>query len=61
MREAKMTNLELNENERDVLALALDASLNRLVDEISHTDTRDYKVFLKERKDVLVKIREMLH
>lgn len=56
-----MTNLELSEEERDVLAAALDSNLNRLTDEISHTDTRDYRVFLKERKDVLVKIRAMLH
>ena len=34
---------------------------SRLKDEISHTDSHDYREFLKERKEVLVKLREQLH
>jgi hypothetical protein len=60
-KEVKMMRLELNGAEEKVLADALDSSLSRLSDEISHTDTHDYRVFLKERKEILVKLREKLH
>ena len=53
--------LDLNDAEEKVLADALDSNLSRLSDEISHTDAHDYRVFLKERKEVLVKLREKLH
>ncbi len=56
-----MNNLQLSDEERKVLADVLDASLSELGDEISHTDTRDYRQFLKDRKEVLTKIRGMLH
>jgi hypothetical protein len=56
-----MINIKLQDEERDVLTAVLDKSLSGLSDEIAHTDTRDYKDFLKERKETLVKIREMLH
>ena len=57
----KMMRLELNDAEEKVLADALDSNLSRLSDEISHTDAHDYRVFLKERKEILVKLREKLH
>ncbi len=53
--------LELSETEEKVLADTLDASLSRLGDEISHTDSRDYREFLKQRKEVLAKLREKLN
>ena len=56
-----MINIGLQDDERDVLAVIIDKSLSGLSDEIAHTDARDYKDFLKERKETLVKIREMLH
>jgi len=56
-----MMRLELNEAEEKVLAETLESSLSRLRDEISHTDTHDYREFLKERKEILVKLREKLH
>ena len=56
-----MTSLELNDTEEKVLANALDSSLSRLSDEISHTDAHDYRVFLKERKEILVNLRGKLH
>ena len=56
-----MMHLELDEEERNALAETLDTDLSGLTDEISHTDTRDYREFLKKRREVLEKIRGMLH
>lgn len=56
-----MFKIELQENERDVLATTLDKSLSDLINEIAHTDDRDYKNFLNDRKVTLVGIRKMLH
>jgi hypothetical protein len=59
--EVEMMRLELSDTEEKVLADALDSNLGRLQDEISHTDSHDYRVFLKERKEILIKLREKLH
>jgi hypothetical protein len=56
-----MMRLELSDAEEKVLAEALDSNLGRLKDEISHTDSHDYRVFLKERKEILIKLREKLN
>lgn len=56
-----MTRLELNKTEEEVLAETLDASLSRLGDEIAHTDSHDYREFLRERKELLMKLRGKLH
>lgn len=56
-----MLNLKLNDNEGKILAETLDISLSRLRDEISHTDSHDYREVLKQRREVLVKLREKLH
>lgn len=56
-----MMRLELNDVEEKVLADTLKSSLNRLGDEIAHTDSHDYREFLKDRKEVLIKLREKLH
>ncbi len=56
-----MIELKLNDAEEKVLAETLETSLGRLRDEISHTDARDYRDFLKERKEILLKLREKLH
>jgi hypothetical protein len=53
-------NIELSQKERTVLAEALESSLFSLSDEISHTDTYEYRKFLEDRRNVLTKIREML-
>lgn len=55
-----MMNLELSQKERTVLAETLDSSLFTLSDEISHTDTFEYRKFLEDRRNVLNKIRDML-
>ena len=55
-----MFKIQLQENEREVLAVTLDKSLSDLINEIAHTDDRDYKNFLNGRKETLVAIRKML-
>ena len=56
-----MANIELSEEERKALAEALDFNLSTLTDEIAHTDTREYREFLVERRELLTKIKEQLH
>ena len=56
-----MLNLKLDDTEGKVLAETLDASLSRLRDEISHTDSRDYREHLRIRREILEKLREKLH
>lgn len=56
-----MMQLKLSAVEEKVLAETLESSLSRLVDEIAHTDAYDYREVLKERKAILVKLRERLH
>jgi len=56
-----MMNLKLNDSEGKILAETLDVSLSRLGDEISHTDSRDYRELLKQRRDILEKLRQKLH
>jgi len=54
-------NLELNDAQLQALAETLDSSLLTLSDEIQHTDTREYREFLMERREVLSEIRRRLH
>jgi hypothetical protein len=56
-----MVRLELNDAEEEALANTLESSLSRLGDEISHTDSHDYRELLKDRKEILVRLREKLH
>ena len=56
-----MMRLELNDVEEKLLADTLESSLSRLADEICHTDSHDYREFLKDRKQILAKLREKLH
>lgn len=53
--------LELNKTEQRILAETLEAKLSRLQDEIAHTDSREYRETLKQRKEVLQKITERLN
>jgi hypothetical protein len=53
--------LNLNKEEVGVLAETIESSLNRLHDEISHTDAYDYRELLKQRKEILQKLRGKLH
>ncbi|MCF6179735.1 MAG: hypothetical protein L3J63_10160 [Geopsychrobacter sp.] len=56
-----MMRVELNNVEEKVLAETLKTSLGRLTDEISHTDSHDYREFLKERREILTRLSEKLH
>jgi len=56
-----MIRLELNDMEQETLRQALAKRLSSLVDEIAHTDARDYRDFLKERKEILTGIHDRLH
>jgi hypothetical protein len=53
-------NLQLSPKEQIVLTETLESSLSSLRDEISHTDTYEYRQFLEERRQVLNRIRAML-
>ena len=55
-----MLNLSLNDREQQVLNETLLASLNRLGDEISHTDLAEYRDELKARREILIRIKEQL-
>jgi hypothetical protein len=55
-----MIDLKLNKNERKVLNETLVMSLNQLRDEISHTDSTEYRDMLKKRKEILLKIQGKL-
>lgn len=56
-----MIDLKLNNNERKILSETLMMSLNQLHDEISHTDSTEYRDILKKRKEILLKIQDKLH
>jgi hypothetical protein len=59
--EVFMIDLKLSNNERKVLDETLVMSLNQLRDEISHTDSTEYRDMLKKRKEILLKIQSRLH
>lgn len=56
-----MIDLKLNDKEKNVLNETLVRSLNQLHDEISHTDSTEYRDMLKKRKEILLKIQGLLH
>jgi len=56
-----MVDLKLNNTEKKVLNETLSRSLSQLHDEISHTDSTEYRDMLKKRKAVLLKIQGLLH
>jgi hypothetical protein len=50
-----MVRIELDPEEREILAVVLDSYLSDLRMEISHTDSADYREMLKQRKAVVQK------
>lgn len=52
--------LELTTDEASLLAEVLDSVLSELSDDIAHTDTRDYRDGLKQRRATLREIRTRL-
>ena len=55
-----MIHLDLNEQESQVLALALQSYLSNLSYEIADTDQQDFQDQLKDRRAVLEKIKQIL-
>lgn len=55
-----MFNLHLDEQEKGILVDLLETCINDLHEEISRTESLDYKTMLKGRKAVLVKLFEAL-
>ena len=56
-----MIDLKLNAREKKVLYETLTQSLSQLQNEISHTDSTEYRDNLKKRKEILLKIQGLLH
>ncbi len=56
-----MTHLELTEQQQQVLNEVLEITLSDLSMEISHTDQKDYRDRLKQRREALKSIHESLH
>lgn len=59
--EVFMIDLKLNNKEKKILDETLGQSLSQLHDEISHTDSTEYREMLKKRKEVLLKIQGLLN
>ena len=55
-----MIQLDLNDQEREVLIEVLESYLSDLRMEIADTDRMDFRDMLKARKQVLLKVVEML-
>ena len=55
-----MVQLDINDEEREILAGVLDSYLSDLRMEISHTDSMDFREILKKRKAVLQKVMRAL-
>jgi hypothetical protein len=55
-----MTQLELTEKQQQILSEVLEITLSDLSMEISHTDQKDYRDELKQRREALSSILEAL-
>jgi len=55
-----MTQLALTDKQQQILRELLEVTLSDLSMEISHTDQKDYRDQLKDRREVLTSIREAL-
>jgi hypothetical protein len=51
-------SLDLTATERELLLEILEQHHTSMLRELSHTDTYDYKLFLKQRIDLLEKLKE---
>jgi hypothetical protein len=49
----KRMNLEITDEERDFLNELFEEKQERLIEEINHTDTRDFRSLLKKKIEVL--------
>lgn len=55
-----MITIELNQAEIAILMEMIDTCISDLHSEIHHTDSYDFKEILKQRKEVLSKLRRQL-
>ena len=55
-----MVHLDLDEEERDILLQLLESCISDLRGEIGDTENFDYKLMLKGRRAVLLKLQEAL-
>lgn len=55
-----MVQLDIDNEEREILAGVLDSYLSDLRMEISNTDSMDFREILKKRKAVLQKVRRSI-
>ncbi len=55
-----MIQLEIDEEERQILLQLLDTCISDLRMEISNTDNINYKDMLKHRKDILIKLQQVI-
>ena len=59
-KEALMIQLEIDEEERRILLQLMDTCISDLRMEISNTDNINYKDMLKHRKDILIKLQQVI-
>lgn len=55
-----MATIDLDEQELDLVTKTLEYDQGRLILEITHTDTREYKDYLKEKAAVLERVLRKL-
>jgi hypothetical protein len=53
-------NISVTDSERELLLELLESRYTSMLHELHHTDTRDFKQFLKEKLELLEKLRDKL-
>lgn len=53
-------NISVTDSERELLLELLESRYTSMLHELHHTDTHDYKQFLREKLELLEKVRDKL-
>jgi hypothetical protein len=53
-------NISVTDSERELLLELLESRYTSMLHELHHTDTHDFKQFLKEKLELLEKLRDKL-
>lgn len=53
-------NIDLTESEHELLSELLEEKQTRMIQEIDHTDTRDFKQMLRTKLEVLESLKQKL-
>jgi hypothetical protein len=53
-------NIDLTESEQELLSELLEEKQTRMIQEIDHTDTRDFKQMLRTKLEVLESLKQRL-